>query len=177
MIPDQCRYQYLTALTGSCDELYHALDGGHRQAAWKAVRDALGWLHRIEELAKNDPGYFAQRGSSDAGKTMAGLIWVRTVVDHHGGEVLAIGLTTGATVTKFGSRHGGAIIRSAGGAIGPKTGLAETIVWPARTSLPPGQRERHQRDVLYDHHVAGRELLRPLRTRSPSSAGSERQPR
>jgi hypothetical protein len=29
--------------------------------------------------------------------------------------------------------------------------------------LPPGQRERHGRDVLYDTHVAGRDLLTPLR--------------
>jgi hypothetical protein len=159
VIPDQYRYQHLTALTRSCDELYRALHGDHREGAWKAVRDALSWLHRTEELAKRDPGYFAARGSSDLGLTMAGLIWVRTVVDHHGAEVLG-NTPTPVIVTRYGSRHGGATFQGTGE---QRVDLSQTLVWPPRSSLPPGRPETHGRDVAYDQHVAGRDLLSPLR--------------
>jgi hypothetical protein len=105
VIPDQYRYEYLTALTHSCDELYRGLDASSRQQAWKAVRDALGWLHRIEELAKRHPDYFTLRGRSAEGRTMAGLIWVRTVLDHRGAAVLAP-TPVPAIVTRLGSRGG-----------------------------------------------------------------------
>jgi hypothetical protein len=132
---------------------------GHRQAAWKAVRDALGWLHRIEELAKNHPGYFTARGGSAEGLMMAGLIWMRTVVDHHGAEVLG-STHTPAFVTRYDSRDRATSFQGTGE---QRVGSSRTLVWPPRASLPSGQRERHAHDVAYDQHVAGRDLLSPLR--------------
>jgi hypothetical protein len=72
VIPDQNRYEYLTALTRSCDKLYRALDAGSRQQAWRAVRDAHGWLHRTEELARaHDAMYFTLRGRSGEGQPIS----------------------------------------------------------------------------------------------------------
>jgi hypothetical protein len=136
-------------------ERLRATDLDDLNAAWAATVDVLAALYRSEEAEReSDPdGYYAHRGASDDGRTLAGLMWLRAQVEHHQAEIEEL---VGTVVTTDG------VPWTTGG---ERWRVNNTVVfrWPPRLPLPHGDRpDRHGRDLAYEEHVEGPDLLGPL---------------
>jgi hypothetical protein len=161
----------LAALTRHLDAFDAAELAADRDGSWIALRDALGWIHKLQELDRkvNPVTYYITRGHDPAGQTMGGLVWVRGLADHHQAELRQRDLLT---VRVYVAREDGVLVDSRG----EPFDQAETdrraaeafrhgSRWPSRGDLPepPASMRPHDRDRYYDERVAGRPLADPLR--------------
>ena len=84
--PEQPRY--VAALTKRMSVLRQADDRRDEDTVWELTCEVLGWLYRADQAAQaSDDTYLTRRAASVAGRTLAGLIWIRGRVDHHAAEV------------------------------------------------------------------------------------------
>lgn len=138
------------------------VDGGDEDEAWRVVADSLAWLYRCEEAERlQDHGYYGQRAEDAGGRTLAGLIWYRGLVDHRGHEVRALGWVKAemyyspdgksSVPVRLHYAHDGEWVEPAEIRHGAR-------VWP---TAPPDD-DRHGRDAWYLAHVSGRPVLGPL---------------
>lgn len=118
--------------------------GWSEQEALKALDEALDRLHSVEEFHKKrlEPDrYFAARDKSEAGRVLAGLMYVRGLTHHQ----LA---TTSDLVDAFSDTF---------------TVTFGALQWRPFGQLPlPHRREVHDRDALYQAHVQGQDVLGTL---------------
>ncbi len=150
----------LGALDQALSELEEAIREWDEAEVWRRTRDVLEWLYRCEEREKTaDPDYYTKRDRTAPGQTLAGLIWVRGLVDHHDADVrkivqqrLSFWMNVNGKPTRLVARIGDQVMQA-------RIGEPQ---WPLRAELPQGQPEKRRRDFFYDLHVAGRAIVPPL---------------
>ena len=145
-----------SALDHTLSELAVTLDARDEEAIWRETREVLGWLYRLEEGDRaTDIGYYQHRQASAEGRTLAGLIWVRGLVDHHAAIIRVL---VWKRVTTYQSVNGEWVpteqFMLRDGEWEPVEIHQATAEWPARGRLPIGKEERNGRDLLYDEFVA-----------------------
>lgn len=156
---------HLDALEKRIELLAAALRRRDDDAAWEHVRDALSWLYRSEEAARKAiRDYYSIRSEEVSGQTLAGLIWVRGLVDHHGAEVRAVMWVPSKTFVRVGGewRPSKPKVWVNGQWVETKTMVAQ-VGWPLLADLPAGKPEHHGRDGFYGAHVASKRPVAPLR--------------
>lgn len=164
MVPNMpSRMRLAHSLDAAMGALQSADDRGDEDATWTAIRKVLTCLHQLEEQEKqtDHTGYYRDRGSSTAGRTVGGLIWLRGLIRLHDAEVRTHLFRPSAIA---GNDHSPQPLRVRS-APGGELVFTDDVVWPDRRQLPaPGRRYKaHQRDGYYDQHVAGKPLMGPFR--------------
>lgn len=136
-----------------------ATDLRDHDAAWEATLDVLAWLYRCHEAEKKHVEkqdghcreFFADRDSSDSGRTLAAIMWIRGQVDHHQAEIKAmvwVPVTWGAEPVTWNGE--------------PVMWGEERFEWPPREKLPQPVDKKRGRDRYYEQFVQGAGLFEPL---------------
>lgn len=138
------------------------------------VGEVLGALYALEERFKRDLGaetFYSARESDPDGSAAGGLIWIRGLVVHKDPHLHKIvSMPADYVETPFGRvplsqiqviDASGSVVRA------QPVGIAkwDFSTWKARSDLPEPDLGflSHDRDVMYDQRVAGRDTLDPLR--------------
>lgn len=154
-----------SSLDASLDALQVADDLNDEDRMWAALRHALDALHKCEvrDRASHQQAYFRRRDASVEGRTAAGLIWVRGLIEHHDAEMRTHLFKPFAIAGEDRALQPLVHLPAMPG----ETAMVfvDDVLWPERHHLPtPGRRYKpHQRDTYYDLLVAGRPLIDPLR--------------
>lgn len=156
----------LRSLDGALARLTDAETRRDEDAVWTATRDVLAWLYRLEESEQRiDPSYYQHREMEDDGKTLAGLVWVRGLVDHHQAEIRTLVWIEAPVFVKRGGEWRAADVhvrRSGEWATG--TVRVRRPVWPplADLSKQSDRPDKYGRDLHYETFVARQQLSKPL---------------
>lgn len=159
----------LTRLDACLHELQEARQRRDDEAEWTNCLLALTLLHQLDEAglkaAPTRGEYWARRGSSTDGQTLAALVWFRGSVHHHqtgmkdsfkrGAKAYLVGDDGELKPLKIHSV-------ATGGQMVPVTPSVVISGWPARNDFPPSTEPAHGRDAWYDLHVAEKSLMPPL---------------
>lgn len=166
------RIRYEAGLAAAVDRL-RSTGTATYDDAWQATVEVLAWLYRCEEAERQaDPDYYRHRDSTEDGRTLGGLMWLRAQVEHHQAEIRDLVLEPITT------EDGDNLTTEDGEAI---VGRFHVVRWPRRAAVPtdevleydpdepllgPGLPWQHAdkwgRDVMYEASVEGEELLPPL---------------
>jgi hypothetical protein len=143
--------RYEAGLAAALDRL-RATDTRSRDAVWQATFEVLAWLYLCEEAEEGEDveSYRADRRTTEDGRTLAGLIWLRGLVVHEQADfddIAPLPVTWGGEPVLWG---GEPVIWSG------------AFAWRARRNLPWREPSRDERVGMYEVHVEGDELLPPL---------------
>ncbi|GAA4971708.1 hypothetical protein [Kineococcus glutinatus] len=162
----------LASLHDALQQLRAADREADEDLIWRWTKRVLEDLFACEEARTKQPGlfghkdaqdYYKHRNADERGRSLAGLIWVRSLLVHHQGELRAWAWKP--LGPHFLTEDGWVPMeRSVATANGwePVETHASVAEWSPRASLPEGNPEKRGREVMYDQRVAGRRLLPPL---------------
>lgn len=133
-----------------------------------AAAECLWWLTALDEWHRRRVGdelYWPAREASEAGRTVAGLIYARNLVGHQLARVLGLVWKDSEVHVKHGGewRRAQTMVK-VDGEWQPARPKVAAVRWQPLADLPaPDQPERHGRDEMYRQHVEGHSPTAALR--------------
>jgi hypothetical protein len=152
------------SLRANAEQLEAALRADEA-SQWTAAANTLASVKRLDDyLSCHDASYYGRRDGDPQGKTVAGLVYVRNLVDH--GMAIATALGWQRTQVRV-RRNGDWVLANMKVRVNGQWVDAEartaTRVWANFGDLPlPGIPEKNGRDLAYVACVAGKPIMLPV---------------